>query len=377
MKCVMDIAVGNLRLKTKSETIRTLHPCVERIVSMRLLPASSPQDTSMSIIRGQNTARFNGFANIWTPVALASTLLAKKPLPVTLAGERLVLFRDAQGTAAALFDTCPHRGVALSLGSVEDGCLTCPFHGWRFNGSGEVVHVPWNPDAKLQLLKAQRLHVIERAGLLWVHTSLSQTPPPLTYVPEELLQAKVTMTGRSIKWKTHWTRAMENMLDWPHLPFIHAGTIGRGMLGRRESRIDIVWQDTEFGATTSIDIDGKRQGGVLDYLFPHGMRLHIPIPGRLLRMVVYCIPIDDERTDMLFLSVRNFLKPRLFNPIFNAANRRIANEDKLVLESSFPVRVPPPALEKSVRTDAPTLNFRARFRRELESSSATAPESLE
>jgi phenylpropionate dioxygenase-like ring-hydroxylating dioxygenase large terminal subunit len=330
---------------------------------------------SMSMLRSQNAARFGGFANVWTPVVLSRALSAKKPLPVTVAGERLVFFRDAHGKAAALIDTCPHRGVALSLGKIQDGCLTCPFHGWRFNGSGEVVHVPWNPDAKLHLLKAQSLHVVESGGLVWMHTSLAQTPPPPPAVPEELLQASVTLTGQSIKWKTHWTRAMENMLDWPHLPFIHAGTIGRGMLGRRDAKMDIVWQDTEFGATTSIDIDGKRQDGVLDYLFPHGMRLHIPIPGRLFRMVVYCIPIDDEHTEMLFLSVRDFLKPRLFNPIFNAVNRRVANEDKAVLESSFPIRVPSPAFEKSVRTDAPTLNFRARFRRELETSSAVAPHS--
>ena len=56
---------------------------------------------------------FEGFANVWTPVILSRSLGAKKPLPVTLAGEKLVFFRDAEGKPRALFDQCPHRGVAL------------------------------------------------------------------------------------------------------------------------------------------------------------------------------------------------------------------------------------------------------------------------
>ena len=40
----------------------------------------------------------------------ASDPPAQKPLPVRLAGERLVLFRDESGRARALIDRCPHRG---------------------------------------------------------------------------------------------------------------------------------------------------------------------------------------------------------------------------------------------------------------------------
>jgi phenylpropionate dioxygenase-like ring-hydroxylating dioxygenase large terminal subunit len=73
---------------------------------------------------------FSGFANVWTPLTLARRV-KKKPLAITLAGEKLVLFRDGKGQLGALLDQCPHRGVALSLGKVrDDGCLECPFHGW-------------------------------------------------------------------------------------------------------------------------------------------------------------------------------------------------------------------------------------------------------
>jgi len=33
----------------------------------------------------------------------------------------------------AINDLCPHMGASLSGGWVEDGCVTCPWHAWRFD----------------------------------------------------------------------------------------------------------------------------------------------------------------------------------------------------------------------------------------------------
>jgi nitrite reductase/ring-hydroxylating ferredoxin subunit len=79
---------------------------------------------------------FDDFANVWTMVALGRELSPNKPLPLVVAGERVLLFRDIAGAPAALIDRCPHRGVPLSLGRVERSEIQCPFHGWRFG-----VHV--------------------------------------------------------------------------------------------------------------------------------------------------------------------------------------------------------------------------------------------
>jgi len=33
----------------------------------------------------------------------------------------------------AINDLCPHMGASLSGGWVEEGCVTCPWHAWRFD----------------------------------------------------------------------------------------------------------------------------------------------------------------------------------------------------------------------------------------------------
>ena len=57
---------------------------------------------------------FEGFANVWTPVTLASRR-KDAALPSSWRGKAGV-FRGRDGKVEALVDRCPHRGVRLSLG---------------------------------------------------------------------------------------------------------------------------------------------------------------------------------------------------------------------------------------------------------------------
>ena len=129
---------------------------------------------------------FEGFAKVWTPLIVARRL-GRRPLRTVLAGTPIVLFRGAGGVIGALIDRCPHRGAALSLGKVgEDGCLECPFHGWRFDVDGTNRRVPLNPEARLEVLGAQALPVRQLGELIWVYTAPGERSPPEPVVPDSL-----------------------------------------------------------------------------------------------------------------------------------------------------------------------------------------------
>lgn len=303
---------------------------------------------------------FDRFANVWTAVTLAKHLKVGKPLPLEVAGEKIVFFRDEKGHPRALLDRCPHRGVQLSLGKVENGCLECPFHAWKFDGSGAVKHVPLNPDAKRERLFATSFPVREVGGLLWLFTGTTKHCGE-PEVPSALTMVGPARTYLEIEWNTHWTRAMENMLDSPHVPYVHAGTIGRFIRPRLrdDSRMDVTWEETAFGGKTHSTVDDDPgSGATLEWYRPNMMVLHIPVPGELFRMHAICVPINATRTRMIIIGARSFATLSLLNPLFNYSNRRIANEDRAVVESSQPLEVPPPREEISVRTDRATLQFR-------------------
>lgn len=307
-------------------------------------------------------AAFEGFREVWTPVAL-STEVGAKPLARCIAGTEVVLFRGAGGAVSALLDRCPHRSVKLSLGAVVEGCLRCPFHGWQFDGAGACVKVPWNPDAKRAQLSATALPTLERGGFVWLFTSTNTPPRSEPSLPSELLRDDVRLSGESFVWGAHWTRAVENMVDDSHLPFVHPRSIGRGMLTTDSSRLEVELEELAWGLRWRVAVDGRRAEWEAELHFPNVSLLRIPVPGRLLGICFAAVPIGPRQVRVLQLGYRDFLRFELLDPVFRWINRSVLREDQPVVESA-----PEEAgalEERSVPTDVVGLRFRKRVRTEL------------
>ncbi len=319
-------------------------------------------------------AVFEGFANVWTPI-IPSRSLKSAPLALRLAGEPVVLFRDAQRRLGALIDRCPHRGVALSLGRVnERGCLECPFHGWSFERDGACAHIPLNeiPAEKLARYSATGLPGRESGGLIWIFTGTDSAGSEPDQ-PEALASPGWSRWIHDEIWSAHWTRAMENMIDSPHLPFVHRRTIGRDMRSRMrpDSVLRMSVEPEPYGARIVAALDGVVTDGVeLRWRRPNGMELHIPIPGKKMRLHVFCVPIDAGHTRMIIIASRDFMRWGPIAWLSDQVNRYIVFEDRAIVQSSQPPEVPPPSEEVSTASDGPTLYFRRYYYRELRQSGA-------
>src|ERR1700739_1855988 len=96
---------------------------------------------------GPGTPMGEMFRRYWTPVLLAQELPANDcpPVRVKVLSERLVAFRDSQGRYGLIDEFCAHRGVSLWFGRNEEGGLRCPYHGWKYDGTGACPEVPSQP----------------------------------------------------------------------------------------------------------------------------------------------------------------------------------------------------------------------------------------
>jgi nitrite reductase/ring-hydroxylating ferredoxin subunit len=95
------------------------------------------------------------FINFWY-CAATSNEIRGKPVKVRMLGQNFVLFRDSDGTAHCLHDVCIHRGASLAEGKLEDDCVECPYHGWRYDGSGACRHIP-TLDASARIPSRERV----------------------------------------------------------------------------------------------------------------------------------------------------------------------------------------------------------------------------
>ena len=69
---------------------------------------------------------------IWYRVADLDELPEGRVM-TAVAGAKTLALTHVDGRYAALDNACPHQGGPLGEGSIENGWLRCPWHGWDFN----------------------------------------------------------------------------------------------------------------------------------------------------------------------------------------------------------------------------------------------------
>lgn len=116
---------------------------------------------------------------LWVEIAKSAELDVPRPvIPVTLQGQRLVLFRDDEGKLGLIGRNCPHRGADLCFGRLEDNGLRCPFHGWHFDRNGQCVEQPAEPvgSEMYKQIKVPMISVVETAGAILAYVGKGDPP---------------------------------------------------------------------------------------------------------------------------------------------------------------------------------------------------------
>lgn len=301
---------------------------------------------------------FDLFPNFWTPV-LPAAEIETAPVAIELAGEHLVLFRQPSGEIGALIDRCPHRSATLSLGRVrENGCLECPYHGWQFDRNGACKQVPLNDpvQVKLSQLSAASFPTKIIAGLVWIFTGQAEAPE--LQLPESLMQPQDCYFIYHEVWKAHWTRLVENFMDYVHLPFVHRnsfGAIGQPAIDAgRFVEFQVTKTDHSIAVFNRFDHD-LDVGFDLEWHQPNLVVLKFDQMGdpAPVRMHAFAIPINLHQT-------RYLIAMQLLEPYAAAIAQEFIEpviEDRVVIESQQGA-IPLITKECNVPTDQATLLFR-------------------
>ncbi|MBO0876460.1 MAG: Rieske 2Fe-2S domain-containing protein, partial [Pseudonocardia sp.] len=174
-----------------------------------------------------------GFRDYWYPTIWAHQV-RDRPVPVTVAGEKIVLVRDGD-IVRGLHDRCPHRGVPLSLGRRQfPHTISCVYHGWTFGlSNGRLCAVITDgPDSPIrEKVSVATYPVQERLGLIWVYigtTAPGEDPPPVERdIPRELTENAFVLGGRTDIRDGNWRFAAENGFDEGHAKYLHNTALWR------------------------------------------------------------------------------------------------------------------------------------------------------
>ena len=56
-------------------------------------------------------------------------------------GDKIICIANVNGACSAMDNVCLHQGGPLGEGSIENGKVVCPWHGWAYDPkTGEATH---------------------------------------------------------------------------------------------------------------------------------------------------------------------------------------------------------------------------------------------
>jgi phenylpropionate dioxygenase-like ring-hydroxylating dioxygenase large terminal subunit len=158
--------------------------------------------------------------NFWYIVAESHELKSNQVISRSLLGEWLAIFRDNQGKVSCLQDKCLHRTAQLSRGKVVDGNLQCPYHGWTYAPTGEVVHIPsMGPNYKQGTKCNKTYEVLEQENYIYVRLVGGVDTKPFA-MPCHGQKNYTTIRLQNL-FRNNVTNCAENFVDIPHTTFVH------------------------------------------------------------------------------------------------------------------------------------------------------------
>jgi nitrite reductase/ring-hydroxylating ferredoxin subunit len=246
------------------------------------------------------------FRRYWLPALLSSELARDgAPVRVKLLGEALVCFKDSNGDIGLIDEFCAHRGVSLWFGRNEECGLRCPYHGWKYDVTGQCVDLP-SEGANGPMRKRIKLTsypCIELGGVVWTYMG----PPEQKPEPPGIEWAHVAPERRFISKRlqeSNWLQALEGGIDSSHVSFLHGAALKQdplfvGSKGNEYNERDRMPEFDVVDFPGGLLIGARRNAEAGRYYWritPWVLPTHTTIPpraGHPLGAHVW-VPIDDE-----------------------------------------------------------------------------------
>jgi phenylpropionate dioxygenase-like ring-hydroxylating dioxygenase large terminal subunit len=291
----------------------------------------------------------------WFQVAFPGDLAPGDVTALRYFGRELVLWRDMSGEFHLQDAYCPHLGAHIGVGGTVDGDqVVCPFHGWRYDGTGACTNIPYSQRGNKKA-KLRTYPTVERNGfvLAWYHPF---DEPPQWEIP---VIDEIGDPG----WSDFYTSSYvvhtvpqemsENGADPAHFRYVH----GTDDVAEMESYETDGPCSVMLSKQSYVTPRGVTDGRIDVYNYGPGFS-KVWFSGIVDAInVATTTPIDAEKTQVRFnFVVRKFEDERMTSTVANAFVKEInkqVQEDRPIWEHK--AFIPSPALAD---TDGPILQFR-------------------
>jgi 5,5'-dehydrodivanillate O-demethylase oxygenase subunit len=243
---------------------------------------------------GPGTLAGRYLRTFWQPVFRAQDLRPGRAFPLRIMNEDFTIYRGQSGTPHVVGPRCAHRRTQLSVGWVEEDCIRCLYHGWKYDGSGQCVEQPAESQSFARDVRIASYPTLEYLDLIFAYLGEGEAPELPRY-PE--LEAEGVLEVETFVRACNYFSDLDNACDPYHVAFVHQGS--RININAAIDPRDIVPEESEFGITIKLRRTTEG-GGVRINLFgmPNLQLLRLPSldPHETMwrEFISWRVPVDDE-----------------------------------------------------------------------------------
>ena len=183
------------------------------------------------------------WGGVWTYMCHESELPQANSFRRVRMGRRdLIVTRDREGAFRALYNRCSHRAASIcSEASGKASTFVCPYHGWSYNGKGDLLGVPmaegYGENFDKSALALKQIPRVESFKGFIFGTVNAGMPPLADYLGlgGEVLtdfvnrapNGKLELNAGAWRnrYKGNWKLAWDNAADMYHVPFAHRSLV--------------------------------------------------------------------------------------------------------------------------------------------------------
>lgn len=256
----------------------------------------------------------------WNCIGFKNNIDDNKPFQFKVGDIPLVAWKSSNNTYLSTLNICKHFGSTLHEGKIEDGCLKCPYHGYK-HSINDKCGVIIEKDNKLW----------------WSYNPIDKTPQSIPYIGDDFVSDYI-----EIEMNEELPSCMYNSMDINHAEYIHSGILGFGSdipIKNYEyfKKNNVISTSFVHYSKNNIKLINKQNpvnvntytSNYHEYIYP-STSCSVVCHGKDKKIVigVSMTPVDTFKTKWFITVSSNYMKDVISKNILTLATKMILNQDK-------------------------------------------------
>jgi nitrite reductase/ring-hydroxylating ferredoxin subunit len=259
----------------------------------------------------------------WYPIGFSSDF-GIKPKRVTIRDINYIVWKD-KTVYYGLRDACSHQGSSFQLGETCKNTITCPYHGYIFDGNnGELVEIPKLPHIHSNSHNIDSFKVVEKGDMIYLNTIPLTNDEIKNKINESCIFVEPEYfdpNQRAVYLKEdfeHYAKFVTvNSLDICHIGFVHTFGNKKSPNPLHNSNI-IKMNDTNYhykiiykymaGANSLVNkiynFDEIQVEN--EYVLPHSTVARVKFGDFTSTIITHALPISKFKTKLFVKAYRNY-----------------------------------------------------------------------